>query len=196
MIKNERNYCESIGIRQDDLIVIFDECSTNVFDDSSYAYCHRNAKMEQRLPKFPRAISVTGGQDDQFTISFNEEPSFDYMMRHACGVVYQRDIHFFGGYLSITGAGQYSDLQTEHDFRNQHFVIEKETSGTFGLRKRKDLSIGFENPSCSTVQIPGSSWYQNTIVILCFSLNQRKSCFSFDGELSTERPLLYKFRQG
>ena len=192
MIKNVRNYCEFLGIRQDDLIIIFDECSANVFDDG---YCHTN--KDQGLPKFPRSIPVTSGStNDEFTISYNKEPSFDYTMTYACGVFYQGDMHFFGGYISPTSKGQYPERQTDQDFSKQHFVIEKVTKGTFGLQKRKDLGIGIENPSCSTFQIAGSSWFRrNTIVILCFSLNLSASCFTFDGELNTIRPLLYKFRQ-
>ena len=183
-------------MRQDDLIVIFDECSTNFFE-SNEDYCYPNANKDQRLPKLPRSIPVTpGSTNDDFTISYDKEPSFDYTMTHACGIFYQGDMHFFGGYISVASRDQNLNRQADYDFSKQHFVIEKATKGTFRLQKRKDLVIGFENPSCSSFQISGFSWFRtNTIVILCFSLSESKSCITFDGELNVERPLLYKFRQ-
>ena len=115
------------------------------------------------------------GNRDKLMISYRREPSHDYTMAGACGVLFQGEIHFFGG-------RNYSSYGI--DFSRQHFVIETKRSGQLvKMSEKKDLETGFYRPSCSSFEI-------TNVVILCFDYEHRdinkdcKSCFSFDGKLA------------
>ena len=114
------------------------------------------------------------GNNDKLMISYRREPSHDYGMYGACGVLFEGEIHFFGGYTR------------EVDLTRQHFVIEIERSGQLvKMTKKEDLEIGFRRHSCSSFEITSDNfpWFQ-TNVILCFDLYRQKSCYSFDGKLT------------
>ena len=105
-------------------------------------------------------------------ISYRREPSHDYTMNGACGVLFEGEIHFFGGWS---------------DFGRQHFVIETKRSGQLiKMTKKENLEIGFTSPSCSSFEMFSEyfPWFKTNIVILCFDFYHPKSCYSFDGKLT------------
>ena len=110
------------------------------------------------------------GNKDKLMISYRREPSHDYTMRAACGVLFQGEIHFFGGY-PVTYP--YKGI----DFTRQHFVIEtKRTGQLVKMSKKEDLEIGIAGASCSS--------FEPKFVVLCFDFYHQKSCYSFDGQLN------------
>ena len=120
------------------------------------------------------------GNNDKLMITYRREPSHDYTMYGACGVLFEGEIHFFGG-SDYSG----SDLR-------QHFVIETQRSGQLvKITEKKDLEIALSYPSCSIFEITSEyfPWFRTNVVILCFlqSFNSyfhhEKSCYSFDGKL-------------
>ena len=91
----------------------------------------------------PRSIMIKGtsvaigtpygnfirGNKDKLMISYRREPSHDYRMRGACGVLFQGELHFFGG-----------GLTDGTDFRRQHFVIETQRSSQLiQMTEKEDL---------------------------------------------------------
>ena len=109
------------------------------------------------------------GNNDKLMITYRREPSHDYTLDAACGVLFEGEMHFFGGF-------NYCDLP------QQHFVIETQRSGQLARMTRKqNLEIGFRYPSCSSFDFP---WSSKTVAILCFDENRPKSCYSFDGKLT------------
>ena len=73
-------------------------------------------------------------------ITYYRDPTHDYTMDGACGVIYQGDMHFFGGfeYLEIQ-RGNFTAYKA-HDFGKQHFMIETHRSGKMvQMKKMKDL---------------------------------------------------------
>ena len=105
------------------------------------------------------------GNRDKLMITYRREPSHDYTMNGACGVLFEGEIHFFGGLK---------------DFNRQHFVIETKRSGQLvKMTAKEDLEIGFWGASCSSFE-----FFETTIVILCFGYHHQKSCYSFDGKLT------------
>ena len=76
-------------------------------------------------------------------ITYRREPSHDYTMDAACGVLFEGEMHFFGGYTYSVGI----------DLTRQHFVIETQRSGQLAKMTRKEnLEIGFRFPSCSSFE--------------------------------------------
>ena len=119
------------------------------------------------------------GNDDKLMISYTRDPSHTYTMKGACGVIFEGEIHFFGSDTEPTDTG--------YDPNRQHFVIETTRSGTtVKMTKKDDLDIGFYKPSCSSFQLTSESfpWFQTNVVILCFDMYHRHSCYSFDGQLT------------
>ena len=126
----------------------------------------------------PRSKSVYGnfdpGNNDKLMISYRREPSHDYEMSGACGVLFKGEMHFFGGEERVS-------------MDRQHFVIEKQRSGKrVKMTKMEDLEIGFQSPSCSSFQKTSGHfpWLRTNAVILCFDLYNETSCHSFDGKLT------------
>ena len=83
------------------------------------------------------------GNKDKLMISYGRESTHDYSMRGACGVLFEGEMHFFGGV-------NYPSL----NLTRQHFVIEKQKSGQLvKMTKKEDLEIGFWFPSCSSFEM-------------------------------------------
>ena len=118
------------------------------------------------------------GNRDKLMITYRREPSHDYTMKSACGVLFEGEIHFFGG-------ARYANERI--DFSRQHFVIETKRSGQLvKMTKKEDLEIGFLHPSCSSFEMTSEyfSWFKTNAVFLCFDYYHQKSCYSFDGKLT------------
>ena len=133
------------------------------------------------------------GNKDKLMISYRREPSHDYSMKGACGVLFEGEIHFFGGQIKFD-----IDLKIFNDFSRQHFVIETQRSGQLvKMTKKENLDKRFYEHSCSSFEMT-SEYFSSSkanFVILCFSLtvsvsdiisdiNHEKSCYSFNGELT------------
>ena len=117
------------------------------------------------------------GNKDKLMISYRRETSHDYTMNDACGVLFEGEIHFFGGTRYPNGV----------DFGYQHFVIETERNGQLvKMTKKEDLEIGFEDATCISFEMTSEyfSWFQTSFVILCFDAMRYKSCYLFDGTLT------------
>ena len=118
------------------------------------------------------------GNKDKLMITYRREPSHDYTMYGACGVLFEGEIHFFGGdnqYWQY-GGESFTDL-----LNRQHFVIETKRSGQLvKMTKKEDFKIRLFRPSCSSFEITSKHF----VVILCFDIYHRKSCYSFDGKLN------------
>ena len=141
---------------------------------------------ELHIGDIPRSIMTKGnsvtngtqyrnfirGNKDKLMITYRREPSHDYSMRYACGVLFEGEIHFFGGVNNTPpGFG---------DFSRQHFVIETKRRGQLvKMTAKEDLEIGFVDASCSSF-----TFFETTIVTLCFDSLHQKSCYSFDGKLT------------
>ena len=112
-------------------------------------------------------------------ITYRREPLHDYTMDGVCGVLFEGEMHFFGG------AHDYSVNLI--DLSRQHFVIETQRNGQLAKMTRKEnLEIGFLYPSCSSFDMTTDffPWSSKTVAILCFDENRPKSCYSFDGKLT------------
>ena len=74
------------------------------------------------------------GDQDKLMITYNRDQTHDYTMNNACSVIYQGNMHFFGGgFMYFRG----EDLYT---FDRQHFIIETNRSGKMvKITKMKDL---------------------------------------------------------
>ena len=134
------------------------------------------------MSKRGRSLGVYGifdpGNQDKVMITFKRESSHDYTLQGACGVVYQGDMHFFGG--------QKYSIPEFGDFSRQHFVIERQRSGKMvKMTEKKSLDIAFQYPSCSNFAMISKNfpWTSRNIVILCFDSYRERFCFSFDGEI-------------
>ena len=118
------------------------------------------------------------GNNDKLMISYRRDSSHDYTMSRACGVLYEGEMNFFGGWDSPY------ELQ---NFTRQHFVIETERSGQLiKMTKKKDLKIGLKSTSCRSFEMTNEyfPWFRTNVVILCFDGYHLKSCYSFDGQLT------------
>ena len=141
---------------------------------------------EKHIGNTPRSIMTKGnsvtigtrygnfirGNNDKLMISYRREPSHDYTMEGTCGILFKGEMHFFGG---------------ERGLDRQHFVVEtKRNDQLVKMTKKEDLEIGFIFPSCSSFEMNSEyfPWFKTYFVILCFDSNHRKSCYSFDGELT------------
>ena len=119
------------------------------------------------------------GDQDKLMITYERDPEHDYTLNGACGVLYQGNIHFFGG--------DYTSLPNNYAFERQHFSIETQRKGRIvKMTKLKNLNIDFQYPSCSNFEITSDyfPWSSKNIVILCFKLDKPKSCYSYDGKLN------------
>ena len=117
------------------------------------------------------------GNNDKLMITYRREPSHDYTMEGTCGVLFEGEMHFFGGAFNISGV----------DHQHQHFVIETQRSEQLvKMTKKEDLEIGLYRPECSTFEMTGEHfpWLKINVVILCFDINYIMPCFSFDGQLN------------
>ena len=193
-----RNYCEYFGFtknHENESILIFHSCSSNLNidkdqTDSGFGNCN-----ELHIGNTPRSIMTKGnsvangtrygnfikGNRDKLMISYRREQTHDYTMYGACGVLFEGEIHFFGGYNYT------ADDMDDVDFSRQHFVIETQRSGQLvKMTKKEDLEIGFEVTSCSSFEMTSEyfSWFKTNVVILCFDLYHTKSCYSFHGKLT------------
>ena len=100
------------------------------------------------------------GNTDKLMITYRREQSHDYTMYGACGVLFEGEMHFLGGF-------SYPSI----DLSRQHFVIETQRSGQLvRMTKKEDLEIPFYRPSCSSLEITSkhSPWFNTNVVILCF----------------------------
>ena len=140
-----------------------------------------STRRKNRLPGYLYG-NFDPGDQDKLMITYKRDATHDYSLSAACGVVYEGDIHFFGG-----------GVFPNNNFNTQHFVIETQRSGKMvKMTKKKDLAVGFRSPSCSTFAITEHRfpWSSKNIVIICFTLqfnpfiNKPKSCYSFDGNIN------------
>ena len=152
----------------------------------------RSCTNELHTGNIPRSIMTKGnsmsygtpygnfirGNKDKLMISYRREPTHNYSMTGSCGVLFEGEMHFFGGinYPSF-------------NLTRQHFVIETRRSGqTVRMTQKKDLEIGFWVPSCSSFKMTSKyfPWFEKDMVLLCFNgyYHNQTSCYSFDGELS------------
>ena len=103
-------------------IIIFHSCSTNInLKTNKTGYCNERhigntprsvmtkgtstrrkksqngeKKYKKRLP-MPLYGNLDPGNNDKLMISYKRDFSHDYTMKGACGVIYQGDMHLFGG---------------------------------------------------------------------------------------------------
>ena len=117
------------------------------------------------------------GNKDKLMISYHRDLwSHNYSMEAACSVVYNGEMHFFGGIsYDINGGDGYS---------RQHVTIETKRSGKMvRMTRQHNLEIEFDKPSCSTFEIFSQSfpWPPKNVVVLCFDAYHQWSCYSFDG---------------
>ena len=131
------------------------------------------------------------GNKDKLMITYRREPSHDYTMWGVCGVLYQGEMHFFGGRNQRSTGTFIRDRRVKNYFKNdfsrQHFVIETQSSGQLvKMTQKEELEIGFQRAYCSSLEITSEHfpWFKTNIVILCFDKLHQKSCYSFDGELT------------
>ena len=132
----------------------------------------------RRKNRLPGSLygNLDPGNNDKLMISYSRERSHNYNMEAACSVLFEGEIHFFGG-------GFVKDYMFDH----QHFVIEKQRSGqTVKMSKKEDLQVGFLYPLCSTLEITSSQsrWFKKDVVFICFDDNQEYSCHYYDGKLT------------
>ena len=116
------------------------------------------------------------GNKDKLMISYQREPSHDYTMTASCGVLFEGEMHFFGG-----------DQTYGRDFSRQHLVIETQRSGQLvKMTKKENLEIGFIDHSCISFEMTSDyfPWSKDNFVILCSNVTNAKSCYSFNGELT------------
>ena len=120
-------------------IIIFHSCSTNInLKTNETGNCNekhigntprsimtkgtstRRKKSQpgekKRLP-IPLYGNVDPGNTDKLMISYRREPSHDYTMRGACGVIYQGDMHFFGG--DSYNEGEFIPQQLEKAYKRK-----------------------------------------------------------------------------
>ena len=188
----KRRHCEFLGfieVLKEESIIIFHSCSTNLnLNSDGLGSCN-----ERHTGNTPRSIMTKGsstrrknrlpgslygnfdpGDQDKLMITYKRQSTHDYTMFGACGVVYQGNMHFFGG-----GRVQMFD--------KQHFFIETQRSGKMvKMTKMKDLDVSFENPLCSSFEITSNNfpWFSKNIVVLCFKVDKPTSCYSFDGKIN------------
>ena len=138
-----RTPCEFFGFIEapiEESILIFHSCSANI--EVKIAAGKGNCN-EDHTGNTPRSIMTRGtstrrknslpgylygnfdpGDQDKLMITYQRDPTHDYTLDGSCGVIYQGDIHFFGGFY----------------FNTQHFTIETHRSGRIAkMTKMKDL---------------------------------------------------------
>ena len=155
----QRTSCEFFGFIEapnKESILIFHSCSSNL--ELKVAE-QKTLCIERDTGNTPRSIMTKGtstrrknrlpgylygnfdpGDQDKLMITYYRDPTHDYTMMGACGVIYQGDMHFFGGneYKGIQH-GNSSSYEIV-DFAKQHFMIESHRSGKMvKMKKMKDL---------------------------------------------------------
>ena len=146
-----RTPCEFFGFIEapiEESIIIFNSCSSNI--EVNLAAGRSENCIESHTGNTPRSIMTKGtstrrknrlpgylygnfdpGDQDKLMITYYRDPTHDYTMADACGVIYQGDMHFFGG-------TRYTEFAK--DFAKQHFMIETHRSGKMvKMKKMKDL---------------------------------------------------------
>ena len=154
-----RTSCEFFGFIEapiEESILIFHSCSSNT---ELTRLPGMGGCIEEHTGNTPRSIMTKGtstrrksrlpgylygnfdpGDQDKLMITYYRDPTHDYTMFGACGVIYQGDMHFFGGneYKGIQH-GNSSSYEIV-DFAKQHFMIESHRSGKMvKMKKMKDL---------------------------------------------------------
>jgi len=188
--RKQCEFFEFVENHENESILIFHSCSSNLNVDKG-ENCYTNCE-EMHVGNTPRSIMTKGtstrprsrsvyknfnpGNNDKLMISYRREPSHDYTMEGVCGILFEGEIHFFGG----------SDY--EIDLSRQHFAIETVRNGQLvKMTKKEDLELDFNNPSCSSFEMTSDffPWFTTNVVILCFGDRWRgKSCYSFDDKLT------------
>ena len=95
-----------------------------------------STRRKSRLPGYLYG-NFDPGDQDKLMITYYRDPTHDYTMSGACGVIYEGNMHFFGGdiYTHIQGGNS-----SAYDFSKQHFMIETHRSGKMvKMKKMKDL---------------------------------------------------------
>ena len=154
-----RTSCEFFGFIEapnEESILIFHSCSSNI--ELNLAPGQSTFCIENHTGNTPRSIMTKGtstrrknrlpgylygnfdpGDQDKLMITYYRDPTHDYTMEGACGVIYQGDIHFFGGTAFKLHTGENGPFKLE-DFAKQHFIIETHRSGKMvQMKKMKDL---------------------------------------------------------
>ena len=151
-----RTSCEFFGFIDapiEESILIFNACSSNI--EVNLAAGIGKCK-EDHTGNTPRSIMTKGtstrrkisgnrpgylygnfdpGDQDKLMITYYRDPTHDYTMDGACGVIYQGNMHFFGGDRYEIQRGN-----SVYDFAKQHFMIETHRSGKMvQMKKMKDL---------------------------------------------------------
>ena len=146
-----RNPCQIFGFIEapiEESIIIFHACSSNLnvkWPDSwgcgelhigntprSIMTKVTSTRRKNRLPGSLYGNCDLGDQD-KLMITYNRDQTHDYTMYESCGVIYQGNMHFFGGSFYFRGEDFYS-------FDRQHFIIETNRSGKMvKITKMKDL---------------------------------------------------------
>ena len=200
----ERKTCKFFGFNsnhEDESILIFHICSTNIFTGSNVDYSNCGELHTGDIPRsvMTKGISTTEGtpygnfirgNNDKLMISYEREWSHDYTMSGACGVLFEGEMHFFGGYYYIFD---------DSDLSRQHFVIETQRNAKLvKMTKKENLNIAIQDASCSIFEMPSKNfpWFQTNVVILCFesfayfedgflkNLMDSKSCYLYDGKMT------------
>ena len=181
---------------ENESILIFHSCSSNLnVGENKLSNWELESCLELHIGNTPRSIMTKGisvtngtqygnfirGNKDKLMISYMRESSHDYTMVGASGVLFEGEIHFFGGlnYTHYIGEGM--------DFTRQHFVIETKRSGQLvKITKKEDLDIPFRSPYCSSFEMTAEyfTWSKTNAVILCFDFYHERSCYSFNGKLN------------
>ena len=152
-----RSPCESFGfIPIEESIIIFHSCSSN----KNVKGKKFNSCIEKHIGNTPRSIMTKGtstrrknrlpgylygnfdpGNQDKLMITYGRDPTHDYSMEGACAVIYQGNIHFFGGPTTwFSLRERISHNGGIEDFAKQHFKIETHRSGkTVKMTKMKNL---------------------------------------------------------
>ena len=90
-----------------------------------------STRRKNRLPGYLYG-NFDPGDQDKLMITYYRDPTHDYSMYGACGVIYQGNMHFFGG-------GPLNEFDHGY-FAKQHFMIETHRSGKMvQMKKMKDL---------------------------------------------------------
>ena len=173
-----RKQCDFFGFtenHEDESILIFHRCSSSLnvksdsFEKIRIYQCH-----ELHTGNTPRSIMTKGnsvtkgttygnfvrGNKDKLMITYRRERSHVYSMRGACGVLFEGEIHFFGGILN--------DEPTYGipNFARQHFVIETKRSGQLvKMTKKAELEIAISFSSCGTFEMTSEyfPWFKKML---------------------------------
>ena len=169
--------------------MIFNRCSSNILQQADVtSHCDgsrfigntprsiltkgTSTRRKSRLPGKFFLRKFDPGNNGKLMTTYRREPSHNYTFDGTCGVLYQEDMHFFGGINDNL-----------NDLSRQHFVVEKHRSGErlkrVRMQKLENLNTGLMDPMCSTFQLKYEEKSEN-VVILCSSQNYQRSCFVFD----------------